>query len=300
MTTSLAFVSRVPRPDWPTLAVALAIYGGWIAITAWHRLLPAPVLLALGGWIVAWHGSLQHETIHGHPTGVAAIDHAIGFVPLSLWLPYASYRRSHVAHHASPAITDPHADPESRYVDRRGSLVWLAARVQATLPGHMLFGPPIAIVRFAIGEARRAWRQPVAVTRDWLPHLAAVVLLLLWLDHVGLGLATYILCFVYPGTALTALRAHAEHRAVMATPGRAATVEHGGVFALLFLNNNLHAAHHERPGLAWYRLPAYHRHHRARLVAQGALLYRSYGEIARRFALQAHDASLHPAYRERT
>ena len=96
--------------------------------------------------------------------------------------------------------------------------------------------------------------------------------------------------------ALTMLRSYAEHRADLRTTGRAATVERGGPFALLFLNNNLHAAHHERPKLAWYRLPAYHRQNRARLLRDGATLYDSYGEVAARFALRAHDSVLHPHY----
>jgi fatty acid desaturase len=97
--------------------------------------------------------------------------------------------------------------------------------------------------------------------------------------------------------ALTALRSFAEHRADPGRNGRAATVERGGALALLFLNNNLHAAHHERPGLPWYRLPSYHRAERRRLLAEGALIYGGYGEIVRRFAFRAHDALVHPDHR---
>ncbi|WP_034161056.1 fatty acid desaturase [Sphingomonas sp. ERG5] len=281
--------------DRATLIVAIAIYGGWLAATAWHALIPTPLLILIGAWLIAWHGSLQHETIHGHPTHIAAIDRAIGFMPLSLWLPYALYHRSHLAHHGSAAITDPREDPESRYVIRRGGLAWLAARIQSTLLGHMLAGPPIALARFIGTEARRVIAEPAQVARDWLPHLIAVAFILLWLDHVGLSPGRYILTFVYPGMALTMLRSYAEHRAELSTIGRAASVERGGLFGLLFLNNNLHAAHHERPGLSWHRLPAYHRHHRARLIREGAILYAGYGEIVRRFALRAHDSPLHPA-----
>jgi fatty acid desaturase len=282
--------------DRGTLAVATLIYGGWLAATAWHAVIPTPLLVLIGAWLIAWHGSLQHETIHGHPTHIAAIDRAVGFVPLSLWLPYSLYYRSHIAHHGSAEITNPHEDPESRYVARRGGAAWLAARIQSTLPGHMLAGPPIIFVRFLNSEIRRAFSEPVQVIRDWLPHLAAVALLLVWLDHVGLSPARYILTFVYPGMALTMLRSFAEHRAGIDTPGRAASVERGGLLGLLFLNNNLHAAHHERPGLSWHKLPAYHRHHRARLIREGAVLYAGYGEIIRRFALRAHDSPLHPAF----
>ncbi|MGH6616877.1 fatty acid desaturase [Sphingomonas sp.] len=295
----MAMLHRSPQRspiDRATLIVAVLIYGGWLAATAWHAVIPTPLLVLIGAWLIAWHGSLQHETIHGHPTHIAAIDRAIGFVPLSLWLPYSLYYRSHIAHHGSAEITNPDEDPESRYVARRGGAAWLAARIQSTLPGHMLAGPPIIFVRFLYSEIRRAFSEPVQVIRDWLPHLAAVALLLVWLDHVGLSLARYILTFVYPGMALTMPRSFAEHRAGIDTPGRAASVERGGLLGLLFLNNNLHAAHHERPGLSWHKLPAYHRHHRARLIREGAVLYAGYGEIIRRFALRAHDSPLHPAF----
>ena len=60
--------------------------------------------------------SLQHELIHGHPTRSRRINTALGFPPLSLWLPFACYRTSHLAHHAGDGLTDPRRDPESFYV----------------------------------------------------------------------------------------------------------------------------------------------------------------------------------------
>ncbi len=291
-------VARMPVVEWPTLAIAVLIYASWIALTAFHAQVPLPVLIILGGWLVAWQGSLQHETIHGHPTGIGRIDSAIGFAPLSLWLPYRLYRRSHIAHHGAEVITDPRHDPESRYhLSRRDALI---ASLQSTVVGQMIFGPALSIGRFLFSEACRAVRNLVAVAQDWVPHLFGVAAIMWWLDHVGLSLAKYVLAFVYPGTALTMLRSYAEHRADLTSPGRAAIVERGGLFALLYLNNNLHAAHHERPGLPWYRLPSYHSSHRDRFVAQGAPVYRGYGEIVRRFAFRSHDDMLHPGARQHT
>lgn len=281
--------------EWPTLLVAVVIHGGWLALTAFHAALPLPVLALCGGWLIAWHGSLQHETIHGHPTGIRQVDHAIGSVPLALWLPYRLYRRSHLAHHGAHAITDPLHDPESRYRVGDGGL---AARLQATLVGQMVFGPPISVARFLAGEGARAIWQPGKVAGDWAPHLLGVAVVLWWLAHVGLGLGTYVLAFVYPGIALTMLRSYAEHRADLASPGRAAIVERGGLLGLLYLNNNLHAAHHERPRLAWYDLPRYHSTHRARFVGEGAPVYAGYGEIVRRFAFRSHDDMQHPNHRD--
>lgn len=283
--------------EWPTVAVAAAIYGGWLVATACHAVIPWPIPVLVGGGLIAWHGSLQHETIHGHPTRHRFVNDAIGSVPLALWLPYRLYRSSHRAHHAAEMITDPHDDPESRYRSKTGGLEAVFGWLQSTLVGQMLFGPPILVLRFLVSEGRRAIQQPAQVARDWLPHLVAVMAVLWWLDHVGLGVARYILTFVYPGMALTMLRSYAEHRADLASPGRAASVEQRGLLALLFLNNNLHAAHHERPALAWHDLPAYHQASRARFAAQGAPIYRGYSEIVRRFAFHPHDDMIHPKHR---
>ena len=163
----------------------------------------------------------------------------------------------------------------------------------------MVFGPPISVARFALEEVRRAGREPARVVRDWVPHLIAVSVTLWWLDRVELGVGRYMLTFVYPGMALTMLRSYAEHRADLESPGRAASVERGGLLGMLFLNNNLHAAHHERPALPWYELPAYHAQNRARFVEEGAPIYRGYGEIVRRFALNPHDDMVHPRHRSR-
>lgn len=286
--------TRARAVEWPTLLLAGGLYGAWLALTFWHALLPMPLIALIGAAIIAWQGSLQHEVIHGHPTRWRAVNDAIGFASLSLYLPYAIYRRSHLAHHASVWITHPLHDPESRYL-RHGSPFWRwLAAVQATLAGRLVLGPIATVLALAADESRRLIDAPRAVLRDWLPHLAAVGLLIGWLEWTGFGLGRYLLFVVYPGTALTLLRSFAEHRADLPGHARAATVERGGVLGLLFLNNHLHAAHHERPDLAWYRLPAYQRHYRRRLTASPARVYRSYGDIARRFALRPHDSLTHP------
>ncbi|WP_231639270.1 fatty acid desaturase [Sphingomonas profundi] len=286
----------------PTILLAAAIYGGWIAATWWHAAMPAWLLPVAGGWLIAWHGSLQHETIHGHPTGIARLDAAIGAVPLALWLPYAVYRRTHLAHHATAAVTDPFDDPESRYLAARpgwrGRLSRWAEMAQAPLIGRLLLGPPLTVARFLLGEVARGRADPRGVAREWLPHLAGVACVIAWLRLCGFDLPLYLLTFVYPGTALSLLRSFAEHRADADPARRVAVVEQAGPLALLFLNNNLHAAHHRAPGIAWYRLPAYYRRHRDRLIAaNGGLLYRGYGDVARRFLLRPHDALIHPAHR---
>ncbi|KQM81848.1 fatty acid desaturase [Sphingomonas sp. Leaf23] len=286
---------RVRSIEWPTVVLAVAIHGGWLAVTAAHAALPWPVLALLGGWFVAWHGSLQHETIHGHPTRWRRVNDLIGGVPLSLWLPYGAYRRTHEAHHRSPHPTHPGHDPESRYVADGGGIVAVVARWRATLVGQLLVGPVAAIALFLAGEARRLRSDPAGVAREWGPHLIGVALVLGWLHLIALPVGTYLLCFVLPGQAASLLRGFAEHRADAPGPSRAATVASRGPLALLFLNNNLHAAHHAVPAAPWYRLPTIERARAERPEPR----YRGYREVLRRFAIAPHDAVRHPALRDR-
>lgn len=290
---------RTQGVEWPTVFLTVAIYGGWLLLTANAHHLPPLLTVATGAWLIAWHGSLQHEVIHGHPSRWPLLNTLIGAVPLSLWLPFVIYRRSHIAHHATPEITDPVWDTESRYLkqDRSvfGRIRHLVELAQATLAGRLLIGTAIMVGRFLLEELVRLRREPTAVLRDWLPHLAVLALIVWWLERCGLDFTTYALLIVYPGLSLTLLRSFAEHRAASMPDHRVATVERAGPFALLFLHNNLHAAHHRRPGLAWYRLPAYYRSRREQFAQEnGGLVYQGYGEIARRYLLRAHDTLVHP------
>jgi len=68
------------------------------------------------------------------------------------------------------------------------------------------------------------------------------------------------------------------------------------VMSLLFLNNNLHLVHHDKPGLAWYRLPALYRQRRDLFLASnGGYFFKGYGEVFRRYFLSAKEQPLHPA-----
>jgi len=278
--------------EWPTLALAVVIYGGWLALTAWHAALPLPVLVVVGSWLIAWQGSLQHEVIHEHPTRARWINDAIGFSPLSLWLPYAVYRREHTGHHATDHLTDPNHDTESNYLPSHGGVAHLLGAIEATLAGRMVFGPPLRVARFWRSEFRRATIDPRGVAREWLPHLAGVALVLGWLQHVGLSLPVYVLGMVWPGTALLLIRSFAEHRASPDPAARTALVADFGPLALLFLNNNLHPWHHARPDVPWYALPALY-HADSQAFAR-APRYSGYGTVIARYLFRPHDTIVHP------
>src|SRR5271155_2343604 len=179
----------VPGVEWPTLALCAAIYGGWLALTWWHAALPAWLVFPGLAWLVAWHSSLQHEVLHGHPTRVRSINDALGFVPLSLWLPYHIYRVSHLRHHDDARLTDPLDAPESRYwlpeqwqlLSGGGRLLFMA---QNTFFGRLLVGPAWIIGRFLYFQSRALAAGIPGTRRVWVPHLVAVAVVLAWVCGV--------------------------------------------------------------------------------------------------------------------
>jgi len=283
--------------DGATLLVAGLIYAGWAALTLAAPHMPPLLVAALGGWLLAWHGSLQHETIHGHPTPWNWANRLLGAAPLSLWLPYERYRTLHQAHHATEHLTEPGHDPEARYLaPGAGRFSRLTARLTSTLIGRLVLGPPVEIASFLASEAKAALAGGPGVREAWGRHLLWAAGIVAWLVGVcGLSLPDYLLLFVYPGAALSLLRSFAEHRADREPARRIAVVERAPILGLLFLNNNLHAAHHAFPAASWRELPRLYAEHRTELLkANGGLVYRGYGEVFRRFALAPHDAVVHP------
>ena len=134
------------RVAWPTLLVAAAVYGGFGLATWYHQALPWWLLLPLGGYLVAWHGSLQHEVVHGHPTPWNWVNEALVFPSLWLWLPFRLYRVTHLDHHNDEILTDPARDPESFYVaavdwDRMAPLGRAYFRIANTPAGRLLIQP---------------------------------------------------------------------------------------------------------------------------------------------------------------
>ena len=295
---------RARTLEWPTLALVFAIYGGWLALTYFWQSIPLWLLIPLAAWTVAWQGSLQHEIIHGHPTRVRALNDALGWPPLSLWLPYPIYKLSHLQHHRDERLTDPLDDPESFYITEKAwsdAPAWLKAllRFNQTLLGRLIVGPAFMIGFFLHAEFGLVVANEGKRRRIWAIQAALVAVVLFWVLAVcQMPFWLYLLAFVYAGGALTRIRSFAEHRFADNHEERTAIVEGGGPLALLFLNNNLHVLHHLRPTIAWYDLPALYRAHRETLVQHnGGLVYRNYGELFSRFFVKPHDKLLHPHHR---
>ena len=287
--------------EWPTLGLFVLIYGLWLALTWFHAELPFWLWLPLVAWTSAWWGSAQHEALHGHPTRLRWLNTALATPPLWLWLPFARYQQTHLAHHRDERLTDPLDDPESRYWTLQGwqelgRVGQALVAAQSTLLGRMLIGPFWSVAVF--------WRQDLRAIRlgdrkrlmIWLWHGLWVALLLIWVIVIcKMPFWYYVLGFSYCGTAVALIRSFAEHRAETSVEKRTAIVENAPILGLLFLNNNLHVAHHKWPTMAWYRLPQLYGKHRDSILKEnGGLLYQGYGDVFHRFFLSRHDLPVHP------
>jgi fatty acid desaturase len=291
------WLHEIEAPTWILICI---IYGGWLALTYNWTKLPIWVVAPLGAWLCAWHMSLQHELIHGHPTRSAWLNTALAAPPLNLWLPFPIYREQHLRHHRAAHLTDPSRDPESTYLSPRAwSQASLLRRFSHgacnTLGGRLLLGPLVSPSLFWADQIRQI-AAPAQPWRIWLEHAAWVVLILSWVCLVcKISVVSYLMCFIYPGTALSLVRSLVEHRAAERPEDRTAVVEKAGPLGLLFLNNNLHILHHERPLLPWYSLPGEWRTRRDELLSiRNGPVYRGYREVAARYGLRRHHAGPHP------
>ncbi|MDH3450900.1 MAG: fatty acid desaturase [Gammaproteobacteria bacterium] len=250
------------RIEWPTLGVALAIYSVMGVLTWYHALIPGWLLPLLGGYLVCWHGSLQHETVHDHPTPWRCLNSALVALPLGLWMPYPRYREAHLKHHRTSELTVPGHDPESFYRTHeqwRELSSWWRAVLNAnnTLIGRLAIGPLLVIGELVRDELPRLRRLENAVM--WLRHALGVAVVLYWVIGVcDMPLWVYLLAFAWPGLSLTLLRSFHEHQPAADPAARTNSVRAPALVRMLFLNNNFHVAHHACPGVPWYKLPELH------------------------------------------
>jgi fatty acid desaturase len=300
--TSAANFATPNAIEWRTVALAVLVFASWFGALLSFRWLPLPLAIICLGIATAWHSSLQHELIHGHPFRNKSANAAIGGLPLGLWLPYGSYRESHLLHHRNELLTDPLADPESWYRSRHDwfhqsvpmqTLLW----INRTLIGRIVIGPWLSVFGYLRLELIETVRGDAVRLRRWLVHIVAATGVAMFAVGVaGVPLWAFLVGDVYIGTALILIRSFAEHRWIPGPETKSAIVRAGLGWRLLYLNNNLHHAHHERPAVSWYLLPAIADEMHAGAAADaGAGFYDGYREVFRRFAFRPFDQPLHPA-----
>lgn len=284
----------------PTIALAFGVYGLWFGLTYWNKAFPAWLWLPLAACLLVLHLSLQHETVHGHPCRLLWLNSFIGTWPLALWRPYEVYRQRHIVHHFGAGPNEARVDPESRYLTpaawaRLGPWEQTFVRAESTLLGALTLGPArepwivwsCIFAKIAAGDRRTLGRG--------IRHALEVALVVYWLVEIcHLSLTLYVAA-AYAGTALERLRAFAQHLDDRAVGAQPSIVENAPILGVLFLYNNLHAAHHAQLALPWYRLPGFYRAYRQALLARnGGLVYDGYFDVARRYWRRPQRQTLAP------
>jgi len=302
MTAVAATPKRVlrNRGEWRTVVVIVAVYAGWLAVVLGHRFLPWWATAALLAWFGAWHLSLLHELAHGRPFRQDRSNVLVGSLPVTLWIPFRSFRAVHLRHHDS-ALTVPIDDPESFYT---AGPAWAAAgpvrravlRANCTMAFRLLVWSALSVLAFVRDELRAAWRGAPGTRRALGEHLAGVAVVVAVMTMSGIPWWLYLLGAVYGARMLNLVRSFAEHRWVPGDAPRTAMVEAGPVMSLLMLNVNLHVAHHAEPWVPWFDIPAVAaRIDAAGQAASGAGRYRGgYLEVLRRYAFRPLDDPRYP------
>tara|TARA_B100000959_G_C14993065_1_gene628862 strand:+ start:3154 stop:4059 length:906 start_codon:yes stop_codon:yes gene_type:complete len=286
--------------EWPTVAIALAVYGGWLSVIFYHEVLGSFLSVLTLAILITWHGSLQHEIVHGHPFRSESANELLGMIPINPCQPYRVYRRSHLRHHACLDLTDPSTDTESFFIRAdtwrrlspfsKGFLFF-----HQTLLGRFLTGPivqVISIIRHDISEVRSGDGR---LLRWWLIHLATSAVLFFGLIKLGKFSLWHYLIAIYLGISLTLVRTYCEHKWTEQELTRSATVSSKGFWALLFLNNNLHDTHHADPDVPWYELPKRSIELESTTESMnGAGHYSGYFEVFRRHLIHPYAHPVHP------
>jgi fatty acid desaturase len=293
-------LTRVKNIEWPTIALIVIVYALLGSLVWFHASIAWWVMLPVGAYAACLHSSLQHEVLHGHPTRNRLINEALIFIVPHLWLPYGRYRDTHMAHHNDAHLTCPVQDPESYYLlpEKWEALPGLKRSLynfNNTLCGRMTIGPAVGVVQFWSSELKQILRGRRDTVKCWVLFAISVAMVLGFVVWCGMPIWKYILLIAYPAISLALVRSFCEHQAAEDIGPRTIVVEASYFWSLLFLNNNLHIAHHSRPSLPWYELPPYYRARRAEfLAANHNYLMSGYGEIFRRYFFVSKEPVYHP------
>lgn len=289
------------RVEWKTVALIAFAYLAWgvSGIWVWDR---APILaLVLMVLAAAFHSSLVHECIHGHPTRKRWLNELLVVSNPSLVWPYRRFRTMHLRHHHDAHLTDPFEDPESYYKAQWKLVQWprwfqAVLKINNTLVGRIILGPVLGAWGLVTGDLLAIMRGDRAILAQWALHILAttpIVLAVIYWFEIPLWL--YVVTVVWPSLGIISIRTFAEHRWFETVEGRTIIVEKTPL-SLLFLNNNLHIVHHTHPAAPWYELPTLFEKERDTWVKlnQG-YVYRNYTQLFREFSFRQKESVAHPA-----
>ncbi|MEO0343141.1 MAG: fatty acid desaturase [Pseudomonadota bacterium] len=252
--------------------------------------------------LITLHSSLQHESVHMLEPRWPLLARSAVFPAIGLFVPYIRFRDMHLAHHDNEMLTDPYDDPESFYFEPSewAQHSWTTKTIlefNNTLLGRLIVGPIVGQFSFMCMDSKHAKTGDTTVTKAWLCHIPAVAIVLIWLLTIGtLPIWSY-LAAAYLGLSVLKVRTFLEHQAHEDYNHRSVIVENGGIFGFLFLNNNLHHAHHAHPKVPWYALPKLFRRQRDKfLTANGGYRYKSYWTVFQNHFLRAKEPVPHPIW----
>jgi len=303
---------RQRQLEWKTLGLFVACYAIWLATTwsflsvseNWGAATGYLMLFAITAVVTAFHTSLQHEVVHGHPTPWRLVNEALVFPSLIFVYPFRRYRQLHLLHHNDANLTDPYEDPESYFwpqcdQQKMGRVKLFLLGLNNTFSGRMILGPLLGVWGFYRTELARLFAGEKGVRKAWGLHITGCLAVYYWIVYISaIPFWTYALLVIYPGVSWILVRSFAEHQASDTIGGRTAIVEAHPFFGLLFLNNNLHVVHHAHPEAAWNDLPKLYKAQKSRyLFANNGYIFAGYGTIVRQFAFRQKQSVFHPILR---
>ncbi|MEM9715189.1 MAG: fatty acid desaturase [Pseudomonadota bacterium] len=288
--------------EWPTWALIASVTLCWCLVTAFAAEIGIALSILLLVPLITLHSSLQHETVHILEPRWPILSKTAIFPAVGLLIPYIRFRDQHLAHHDNEKLTDPYDDPETYYLEpsewqKHSWLTKLILEFNNTLLGRLIVGPMVGQVFFIKTEWVAYKTGDRQIGRAWAWHLPAIALVFGWLFLVGtLPIWAYLIA-AYLGLSVLKIRTFLEHQAHEDSNHRSVIVENGGIFGFLFLNNNLHHAHHTHPQVPWYALPQLFQDQKDKfLVANGGYRYGSYWDVFKGFFFRAKEPVPHPIW----
>jgi fatty acid desaturase len=284
------------RAEWRTLLVVAAVYGLTVLTVVRYEVLTPWLAIPMLGVLGAWHLSMQHEVLHGHPFKNQFLNDALGGIPVTLWIPYLAFKKDHHEHHLSD-LTNPALDNESYYVtqeqwDKAGKIRRAAWTANRTILFRMFVWTIVSTITYVLTVLKRAVRNEKSDRLAVALHIVGVVFVVYLVSLSSMPLWQFALGTTYGGRILNAIRPFPEHKYQSGVETRTAMIMAGRFMSLLMLNNNLHVAHHEEPGVPWYRYDKLMQRVNAvqRARDAGVLYEGGYAEIFRRFSFTPVDS----------